>query len=585
MNESSDANGQGAEEFPTPTSGEPETGSAEARLSGTDYKFAEPTLGDAAISEDVAESVDLETAEAEAAAVEHEAELAARGVSSGLGEDLPGTPAASEPDWDSATTVLRTDFSQPPVATNPWTQPAQEAAPEQPAATEPVAAPAVPEADLPPAPEAAPGQFDAGAGAPHTDPAQDAAAATTLGHSVDDGHGWHRPETQWQQSATPWQPKAGAWQSPAQIARGEADAASAAAAVGGTDAAASAGQPEFTQAIPAVPPVPPAPAATAPAAPYGQPAQAAQQPYQSSQQPGVASQFGSATPSAPQGSAAGAQPPYGQAQPPYGQQPAQSGAQPPYGQAQPPYGAPTPFGQPATPGGQPPYGAPGMPPVPGGPQGPGFPGGPQGPQGPGFPGGPQGLQGPGGSGGGNGKKKLFIILAIVVLAVVLLGVLVTLLIGFITSSLNNAGPAPAPTTQSQESPSDDPSSEDVDPGLDVVVPQASPLDWIQGDCLRDFKGVSAAADVVLCNSPHSAQLVGTFYYGDDETFPGGDALKAKAAEICKDVQLTTEAESMKDLKQLTAYPSQSTWDDSGDRRVDCLIQDTSGNNLLSSLTK
>ncbi|MHA7268571.1 hypothetical protein [Arthrobacter sp. HLT1-20] len=547
MNESSDANGQGAEEFPKPASGEPETDSADATLTGTvtgtDYELAEPTLGDAEISEDVAESVDLEAAEAEAAAVEREAELATRGVSSGLGQDDAGTPAADDPDWDSASTVLRTDFSQPPVASNPWTQPAPDAAPEQQATPESAEVPAAPAVVLPPVPASAPGQFDAEAdapAAPAAGPTQGAAETSTLGHSVADGHGWHRPETPWQQSATPWQPKAGAWQSPSQIARGEADAAAAAAGAAAA-AATPEGQPEFTAASPTAPPVPQAPQAVQQPAPQA-PAQYGQIPY--------------------------GQPPLGQA--PYGQQGSPAVGQPPYAQAQPPYGAPTPFGQPSTPGGQPPYGAPGMPPVPGGPQGPGYPGGPQ---------------RPGGNSGGNGNKKLFIILGIVLLAVVLLGVLVTLLIGFITSSLNNAGPAPAPTTQSQEVPSDDPSSESVDPGADVVVPQASPLDWIQGDCLRDFKGVSAAADVVLCNSPHSAQLVGTFYYGDDETFPGGDALKAKAAEVCKDVQLTTEAESMKDLKQLTAYPSQSTWDDSGDRRVDCLIQDTSGNRLLSSLIK
>lgn len=571
MNESSDANGQGAEEFPTPASGEPGTGSGDATLSGNDYEFAEPTLGDAEISEDVAESVDLEAAAAEAAAVEHEVELATQGVSSGLVEDIPAATAPSDPDWDSANTVLRTDFSQPPVANNPWTPPQDQAqahdkaqnqpqppAQAQPAAAEPVQpvqttepvelvqTTAVPEVPGPPAPETAPQEFD------QSQPAQTTAPAPIPGHSVDDGHGWHRPETQWQQSATPWQPKAGAWQSPAQIARGEADAAAAAAA--------AVGQPAATGAIPAIPSVPPAPQSPAPqgaapeaAGPYGQPAQAAPQPHQSAEQPGIASQFGSTGPAVPHGPAAGAQSPYGQA--PYGQ------AQPPYGQ-QPPYGAPTPFGQSATPGGQPPYGASGMPAVPGGPQGPGF---------------------SGGSGGGNSKKKLFIILGIAVLGVLLLGLMVTLLINFITSSLNNAGPAPATATQSQTSPEEEPSSDSKAPGADVVVPAASPLDWIQDDCLRDFTGVSAPADVVLCNSPHSAQLVGTFYYGDDETFPGGDALKAKAAEVCKGVQLTSEAESMKDLKQLTAYPSESTWNDSGDRRVDCLIQDTSGNNLKSSL--
>ena len=67
MNESNKANDHGTPDEPNeatvPDPVEPE--------------ISVPSLGDAEISEDVAESVDLKSAEAEAAAVEHEAEMAA----------------------------------------------------------------------------------------------------------------------------------------------------------------------------------------------------------------------------------------------------------------------------------------------------------------------------------------------------------------------------------------------------------------------------------------------------------------------------------------------------------------------------
>ena len=648
MNESSNAKDQGAQQGP-PTGGHPQPPAQDPSegFSGSDYEFAEPQLGAAEISEDVAESVDLQAAEAEAARVEHEAELAAQGVSASFSEPAPASPkspAASEPitpkfdvsdsvdsgaaasdapqtvdaepvDWDSATTVLRTDFSQPPVANNPWSQPAKSA--NEPVTNEPANAPAT-APELPDTPSTAPFSFEPPAqppAAPAEQPSfqppyggmtsqvpdnasessptensatdsgssegsmldstlSDAAAAPapgaphTVGPGIDDGHGWRRPETPWQQSATPWQPKAGAWQSPAQIARGEADAATAAAA--------------SAQSTPEAPLN--APASEGQHKPYGQPP-------------------ATPAPTAPYGQAAGQQNPYGQA-PGAGQQ--NPNAQPAAAQA--PYGAPMQhgapaFGGPSSPGSSGSNSAPGVPPIPGqfgGAQGQGGPGQFGGPQGPGgYGGGPQGPgqfggpQGPGGSQGG-GNKKLFIILGAVLVGVLLLGLFVWLLIGLVFNSGSNNSESTQTATQSQEQTTDpgetvDPSSDPTTGGLsdeDVILANVSPLKWLEGDCLRDFKTASAPADVVFCNSPHDAQLVGAFYFDDSDEFPGLDALKAKASEVCDNVTLTTEAASIKTLTQSTAYPTENTWNNSNDRRVDCLVRDTRGGNPLNiSLTE
>lgn len=508
MNESSNAKETGDQHGTPIGQPSPPTLPPSEGYSGDDYEIAEPQLGVAEISEDVAESVDLEAAEREAARVEHEAHLATQSVSTGLGVVASPSPELQNPsaapedaqpgdaghladnDGDNDVTVLRTDFSQPPVSSNPWSQPAvPTATPEQPNAQLPLGS----EQPIP-ATEAASdsGKLETDASAiseaseaPATPEAPPAAAAPRVGPGIDDGHGWRRSETPWQQTATPWQPKAGSWQSPAQMARNEADLAAAQAASGQSPA----------PGVPPVPGVPPAPG-----------------------QPG-GSQGHSGF----------------------------SGSQGPNG-----------------------------------PQGPGNFGGPQGPGG--FP------QGPGDSNGSGGGKKLFIVLAIALFGVVLLGLLVWLLLSFVSNG-SKAEASDIPTVQSQDqgsSASPDVTSveEESFGGDDLIMANVTPFAWLDGDCLRDFKNASSPADVVVCSSPHGAQLVGTYYYLDGGDFPGADALKAKAVEVCDGVNLTTEAAGIKTLKQLTAYPTETTWKEMDDRRVDCLVHDTRGGNPLEiSLTE
>ena len=165
---------------------------------------------------------------------------------------------------------------------------------------------------------------------------------------------------------------------------------------------------------------------------------------------------------------------------------------------------------------------------------------------------------------------------------------VTLLVGLFSSS----APKPAPVVVESSQPANEGSApatssdQSKDPDAGLILPELSPLKWLEGDCLRGFKDVSTPADVVVCSSPHNAQLVGTFYYDDAAKFPGLDALKAKAAEVCSGVQLTSDAATIKTLKQSPAYPTEASWNDKGDRRVDCMVSDTRGGNPLeSSITK
>ncbi len=481
MNESN-ANDQGATERPASEPAEASESHApiEPAVSGDDYVIAEPQLDTAAISEDVAQTVDLKAAEAEAARVEHEAELAAQSVSS------PSAAAAAKDTGGNGTaTVMPTDLPKDPVAANPRPTQANAAGVAEPEA--PIDQQQTP-ADDSPAP--------ASAGTEVPPPP----AAPQLGsHSVNDGHGWRRPET-------PWQPKAGGWQSPAQMERGRTDAAALAAA------------------------------------------------------------------NEPAGQHSGGQAP-------------EQGVPP---TTEPSYGTPAQYGAVSVAATSNP-GTPGVPPVPGYPGAPDYRGGPGGPS---YPDGPRNAANPEGTdnGGdsGNNKKKLFIILGVVVLGLGLVILFAWLLLNFIFSNLgkDTAGSDPI-NTQSQPTSSSagtEPTDGAALSGDKVIVAGLTPLDWLGEDCLRNFTDASSPADVVLCSSPHNAQLVGTYYYGEQEEFPGVDALKAKAAEVCDGVELTSDASSMASLQQTTAYPSESTWNDSDDRRVDCLVHDTrEGNSLVDSL--
>ncbi len=193
-----------------------------------------------------------------------------------------------------------------------------------------------------------------------------------------------------------------------------------------------------------------------------------------------------------------------------------------------------------------------------------------------------------GSGSDSNPKKILIVAGIVLLGLALLALLIILLVGLFTGDKNSTGalPANSGSSQAQQSVASKVTKTSKGTGSDLIVASVSPLDWLEGDCLRDFTDTSTSADVVLCSSPHNAQLVGTYYYKDSDVFPGLPSLKVKAAEVCKGVAFTSEASGLQTLKQTPAYPSEATWKDKNDRRVDCLVHDTrSGNPLDITLTQ
>ena len=156
-----------------------------------------------------------------------------------------------------------------------------------------------------------------------------------------------------------------------------------------------------------------------------------------------------------------------------------------------------------------------------------------------------------GRGNAIGRNSLPLLAGAGVVALILIGLLIWLIVSLVSGGQQNAAPSSAPQN------------------------------WKQGDCLKGFTDAGQPAAVVPCATSHSAQLVGTYFYPADTSYPGADALKAKAQGVCSGVKLDPAADKYH-LKQFTAYPSESTWNNK-DRRVDCIISDTDGDRITESL--
>lgn len=108
-----------------------------------------------------------------------------------------------------------------------------------------------------------------------------------------------------------------------------------------------------------------------------------------------------------------------------------------------------------------------------------------------------------------------------------------------------------------------------------------PADYRLGDCFKDFDPEALKSSVVACDTGHSAQLVATFRYPTGDSYPGGEALKAKALEACQAAKLAPAASEFT-LNFQRAYPSSTSWE-SGDRRVDCYVTAPGGNVITASV--
>ncbi|QNE16551.1 hypothetical protein FYJ92_17170 [Pseudarthrobacter sp. NBSH8] len=108
-----------------------------------------------------------------------------------------------------------------------------------------------------------------------------------------------------------------------------------------------------------------------------------------------------------------------------------------------------------------------------------------------------------------------------------------------------------------------------------------PPDYRLGDCFKDFDPAALRSTVVACDTGHSAQLVAVFRYPAVGSYPGREALAAKALEACQAARLAPAANEYT-LNFQRAYPSSTSWE-SGDRRVDCYVTADGGNVINASV--
>ena len=120
------------------------------------------------------------------------------------------------------------------------------------------------------------------------------------------------------------------------------------------------------------------------------------------------------------------------------------------------------------------------------------------------------------------------------------------------------------------------------PATPLPLPrQAEPASYALGDCFKDFSPEALKSTIVPCDTGHSAQLVAVFRYPEGESYPGAEALKAKALEACQSAKLGPAANEYT-LNFERSFPSSTSWD-SGDRRLDCYVTSPGGNTVNASV--
>jgi hypothetical protein len=167
-----------------------------------------------------------------------------------------------------------------------------------------------------------------------------------------------------------------------------------------------------------------------------------------------------------------------------------------------------------------------------------------------------------------GKALLFIGLGIVAAIVIIVVIIISLLNrdGEPTGTATSSSPAVAES-----------------PGADgIIAEDVSPFDFEEGQCFIDFEAATQNATVVSCETPHAAQLVGTYFYEEADEFPGKDELNVQAEEFCSAIELNDNADEYANLRNSYGMPSEGTWQE-GDRRIDCFVISDEGNNISASL--
>lgn len=167
--------------------------------------------------------------------------------------------------------------------------------------------------------------------------------------------------------------------------------------------------------------------------------------------------------------------------------------------------------------------------------------------------------------------------ALAVVAALLVGLVIFLLA---SANANRTEPVAVPDQESGDTASIQVAA--TAPATALPVPRdAAPSEFTLGDCFANFNPEALKANVVACDSGHSAQLVALFRYPAGDSYPGVDVLQAKALEACEAAKLSAAADQF-DLNFQRAYPSESSWG-VGDRRVDCYVTAPTGNVITASV--
>ena len=166
-------------------------------------------------------------------------------------------------------------------------------------------------------------------------------------------------------------------------------------------------------------------------------------------------------------------------------------------------------------------------------------------------------------------KPLLLIGAGILAAIIIIVVIIV--------SLANRGTEPGSQAASSSA------GAEATPGADgVIAENVTPFDFKAGQCFIDFKAATQNATVVTCETPHAAQLVGTYFYEEADKFPGKDALNVQAEKFCGAVDLNDKAADYPALRKSYGLPSEGTWQE-GDRRIDCFVVSDKGNAIKASL--
>lgn len=122
------------------------------------------------------------------------------------------------------------------------------------------------------------------------------------------------------------------------------------------------------------------------------------------------------------------------------------------------------------------------------------------------------------------------------------------------------------------------------PGIDgIIATNVSPENFLPGDCLANYTEASQAADIVECTTPHNAQLIGRRLYSEDMTYPGEDELRESSEAFCADIPLLEDTQATYSIN--TSRPSEYTWQNETDRRIDCIVSTNDETNFSASLVE